>query len=523
MSYEPTAAAPSITRIDLTAVAREAQATSIETAAASGAIATRHSPRTAARRSPLRPRSRSRPAPARRPPPRCGRRLLEDPRSRISRPPTGAHPAGRAGAAAAAIGFFPALVAGARATLRRMRSCGGSSARWLEIDAWRGTCREGEPGQRPNTGGTRANRDRVARRDETQALLQRVPAAYRTQINDVLLTALALALRGWTGRDAHRIDMEGHGREEQIAPLDVSRTVGWFTTLYPVVLDLEGAPDDGSALEAHQGGPSPRAGSGPQLRRSPLRRARPRGRPAARRPALGGAAVQLSRPVRSGRGGLGAVSFRRRADRRLARTDERAHPPSRGGGRRARRPLRGSLDLRRRARPAGGRRATRRRFHRGVAPADRALHSSPESPGRTPSDFPLARLDQDAVDRLVARYPGDRGRLPALADAATVPLDGGAEAHGSASSNGSSVSRVALDAAALRAAWEATVARHAILRTAFVTDAVAEPLQVVNRRVALPWAQEDWTGRERGGPRRAGSGRSCARIGSAASTWAWRR
>ena len=70
--------------------------------------------------------------------------------------------------------------------------------------------------------------------EETETLLQRVPAAYRTQINDVLLTALALALRAWTGREAHRIDLEGHGREDWIGAVDVSRTVGWFTTLYPV-------------------------------------------------------------------------------------------------------------------------------------------------------------------------------------------------------------------------------------------------------------------------------------------------
>lgn len=79
--------------------------------------------------------------------------------------------------------------------------------------------------------------------------MQRVPAAYRTQIDDVLLTGLAQALRAWTGRDVHRIDMERHGREEAVGPLHVSRTVGWFTTLYPVVLDLEGVREDGAALK----------------------------------------------------------------------------------------------------------------------------------------------------------------------------------------------------------------------------------------------------------------------------------
>ena len=63
--------------------------------------------------------------------------------------------------------------------------------------------------------GRRAPRSVSLDAAETQALLQRAPAAYRTQINDVLLTALALALRAWSGRDAHRIEIEGHGREEQ--------------------------------------------------------------------------------------------------------------------------------------------------------------------------------------------------------------------------------------------------------------------------------------------------------------------
>jgi non-ribosomal peptide synthase protein (TIGR01720 family) len=73
---------------------------------------------------------------------------------------------------------------------------------------------------------------------ETRALLQNVPAAYRTQINDVLLTALVLAVTKWTGQRALLLDMEGHGREEVIPVVDLSRTVGWFTSLFPVALEL---------------------------------------------------------------------------------------------------------------------------------------------------------------------------------------------------------------------------------------------------------------------------------------------
>ncbi|MDW8319409.1 MAG: condensation domain-containing protein, partial [Anaerolineae bacterium] len=85
--------------------------------------------------------------------------------------------------------------------------------------------------------------------EETDALLHRAPAVYRTEINDLLLTALAQAIAGWTGEPTLWVHLEGHGREmpDEDAPADVSRTVGWFTSLYPVRLDL---PDQGGPGEA---------------------------------------------------------------------------------------------------------------------------------------------------------------------------------------------------------------------------------------------------------------------------------
>ncbi|GAA3887063.1 non-ribosomal peptide synthetase [Saccharothrix violaceirubra] len=74
--------------------------------------------------------------------------------------------------------------------------------------------------------------------EDTEALLRGAPAAYRTRINDVLLTALAYALTRWTGRDEVAVDLEGHGREDVFDGVDLSRTVGWFTTMFPVVLAL---------------------------------------------------------------------------------------------------------------------------------------------------------------------------------------------------------------------------------------------------------------------------------------------
>jgi amino acid adenylation domain-containing protein/non-ribosomal peptide synthase protein (TIGR01720 family) len=74
---------------------------------------------------------------------------------------------------------------------------------------------------------------------ETLALLMESPAAYRTQINEVLVTALADAVAEWTGDSNVLLDIEGHGREDIFPNIDLSRTVGWFTTIFPVVLDLQ--------------------------------------------------------------------------------------------------------------------------------------------------------------------------------------------------------------------------------------------------------------------------------------------
>jgi len=77
--------------------------------------------------------------------------------------------------------------------------------------------------------------------EETRALLQVVPAAYQVQINDILLTALAYALARWTRSPALLIEMEGHGREALFDDLDLSRTVGWLASLFPVLLDVGSA------------------------------------------------------------------------------------------------------------------------------------------------------------------------------------------------------------------------------------------------------------------------------------------
>ncbi|MFD6221978.1 amino acid adenylation domain-containing protein [Nocardia asteroides] len=78
----------------------------------------------------------------------------------------------------------------------------------------------------------------------TEPLLSTLPARYRAGADHALLAALALAVRNWRARRgvaaaAVRIRREGHGRTEQVVPgADLTRTVGWFTSVHPVVLDL---------------------------------------------------------------------------------------------------------------------------------------------------------------------------------------------------------------------------------------------------------------------------------------------
>ncbi len=86
-------------------------------------------------------------------------------------------------------------------------------------------------------------------REETGALLREVAEAYRTRIDEVLLTALVQAIGRWTGRRRLLVEVEGHGREEIGEGIDVSRTVGWFTTHYPLVLEVAEGAGAGEALK----------------------------------------------------------------------------------------------------------------------------------------------------------------------------------------------------------------------------------------------------------------------------------
>ncbi|WP_229916012.1 non-ribosomal peptide synthetase [Streptomyces fructofermentans] len=101
--------------------------------------------------------------------------------------------------------------------------------------------------------------------EHTGPLLSAVPTAFSANVNDVLLTALGLAVADWRRRHDDGpggpvlVDLESHGRDEELTEdADLSRTVGWFTSVFPVLLDpgpvdLDEALDGGPAVEAALG------------------------------------------------------------------------------------------------------------------------------------------------------------------------------------------------------------------------------------------------------------------------------
>ncbi|MFE3346968.1 non-ribosomal peptide synthase/polyketide synthase [Rhodococcus sp. NPDC059179] len=94
--------------------------------------------------------------------------------------------------------------------------------------------------------------------DTTASLLTTLPSTFHGGVNDGLLAALALALAQWRHRrgvaeSSTLLRLEGHGREEGTVPgADLSRTVGWFTTIFPVRLDVAGI----DLVDAFAGGPA---------------------------------------------------------------------------------------------------------------------------------------------------------------------------------------------------------------------------------------------------------------------------
>ncbi|MEP7121093.1 MAG: non-ribosomal peptide synthase/polyketide synthase [Byssovorax sp.] len=159
----------------------------------------------------------------------------------------------RAGAAAIAL---PRKTTSFKRWAERLVEHAESGISPAEIDHWRAQDRR-FVGRLPIDHETGRNDEASARKvtvsldaEETEHLLRDVPAVYRTQINDVLLSAVVEAFAGWTGDAATLVDLEGHGREDLFADVDLSRTVGWFTSIFPVVLARGDAQGPGELLKS---------------------------------------------------------------------------------------------------------------------------------------------------------------------------------------------------------------------------------------------------------------------------------
>jgi natural product biosynthesis luciferase-like monooxygenase protein/amino acid adenylation domain-containing protein/non-ribosomal peptide synthase protein (TIGR01720 family) len=236
--------------------------------------------------------------------------------------------------------------------------------------------------------------------EETKALLHEVPKAWHTQPQDPLLTALAQALAAWTGRSAALLDVEGHGREEVLPGVDVSRTVGWFTRVFPVLLDLRGTQGPGEALRAVKEGlrAAPSRGMGWGLLRYVARDTALAALPAAE----------------VGFNHLGQVDGAVGAGAPFALAPEGEGPRQRAAS--ARRPYLldvtsavrdGRLEVTWTFSEALHRRETVARVAEDFLARLQALVAAsraPDAGGHSPSDFPLAKVKQAQLDKLAARF-----------------------------------------------------------------------------------------------------------------------
>ncbi|MGH9764329.1 MAG: condensation domain-containing protein, partial [Blastocatellia bacterium] len=121
------------------------------------------------------------------------------------------------------------------------------SAYWAKITAERANPLPRDFDQGLNLEGSTRRVKISLNEGHTRRLVRDMPIAYGSRINEVLLAAVALALRKWLNEPQVLIEVEGHGREEIAASVDVSGTIGWFTTTYPVSFDLSAG---GSSIEA---------------------------------------------------------------------------------------------------------------------------------------------------------------------------------------------------------------------------------------------------------------------------------
>jgi amino acid adenylation domain-containing protein/non-ribosomal peptide synthase protein (TIGR01720 family) len=331
--------------------------------------------------------------------------------------------------------------------------------------------------------------------EETQALLQQVPKVYNTQINDVLLTALLQAFGQWTGAYSLLVDLEGHGREMLFADVDLSRTVGWFTSLFPVYLDLGASVEPGEALKIVK----------EQLRQIPnngigygiIRYLNDRPEIQEKVAALPKAEVlfnylgQLDATLTE----LSMFELVPNAnDNTRSLRDKRSHLLTVNGF-----VNENKLQLSWTYSTAVHQRSTIEKLAQTFLSALRSLIAHcqlPTAGGYTPSDFPLVKLDRATLDRLIGSdyrrfeniYPLSPIQQGLLFHTLYAPESQMYFEQWSFSLHGK------LNLVALQQAWKQAIELHTVLRTAFNWQNLDEPVQIVYRQVELPWQQYDWRG-----------------------------
>ncbi|SNT53442.1 non-ribosomal peptide synthetase, partial [Rhodococcoides kyotonense] len=352
--------------------------------------------------------------------------------------------------------------------------------------------------------------------DVTDDLLTTIPEAFHGSVNDGLMAALVLAVAAWRrdrGIEARDtlVTLEGHGREDQIVPgADLSRTIGWFTTIFPVRVDtsaldlddaLAGGPSAGRLIKAVKerllGVPDHGIGFGMLRYLDDESSATLAAFPA---PQI--SFNYLGRYSTAVPDGLRDVGWL------PVDSDEI------GDVQNSELPVAAALDINAVTTTdddGSARLKATFAFPTGVLDRDdvdaltalwsRALTSFAQharragSGGFTPSDLDLVRLDQTAIEDVEARYPG-------VADIWSMsPLQAGLLFHAELSDQSVDAYLVQLimtltgtvDEARFRAATTKLLDRHANLRTSFVHNIDGDSLQVVEGRVDVPWTSIDLT------------------------------
>ncbi|XXZ41221.1 amino acid adenylation domain-containing protein [Sorangium sp. So ce327] len=366
---------------------------------------------------------------------------------------------------------------------RALRDHAGSDGIQQDLARWRSAVEAPEP-ELPAANPRGRNTVATARtvhaelgEAETARLLADASRAYRTQIGDLLLTALAQALCAWSERDSVLVELEGHGREDLFDSLDVTRTVGWFTTLYPVRL----APDPRDMARSIKAIKE-------QLRQVPgrglsygvLRYLHPGGEALARgaRPLVTFNYLGQFDQVFEG-DGLFAVARESAGESRAPDSARRAwldvNALIHGG--RLRVELVYSAEIHGAAEMA---RLSELYVTRLRAVIEHCCSSG--ASGATPSDFPLVRASQAALDAIGLDYRSVEDIYP------MTPMQQGLMLH-SMLSAGSGIYHMQyvyrvnkpVHVEAFCEAWNRVVARHPILRTAFLLGEEAGAIQVVHR------------------------------------------